>query len=133
MLESGTSAHSSPNLIGIIALVVAAMMWAIYTLLFRRSKLTPVQGAALICFWSAILFLPIYILGGLSHLALASPREIALQALYQGVLMSGVALAAFNRSIALLGPSAATAIIALIPAVASLAAIPILGEIPSRG
>jgi drug/metabolite transporter (DMT)-like permease len=56
-----------------------------------------------------------------------------LQAVYQGVLMSGVAIVSFNRSVALLGPSAATAIIALIPVVASLAAIPVLGELPSGG
>lgn len=85
----------------------------------------------MICFWSALLFLPVYILGGLSRLALASTGEIALQATYQGLLMSGVAIVAFNRSVALLGPSTSTAIIALIPGAAALAAIPVLGEHPS--
>lgn len=133
MVAGGVSAHGGINPLGLIALMTAAAMWAVYTLLFRRSKLTPVQAAALICFWSAVLFLPIYILAGLSRLALASPSEIGLQAIYQGVLMSGVAIVSFNRAVALLGPSAATAIIALIPVVASLAAIPVLGELPSRG
>jgi drug/metabolite transporter (DMT)-like permease len=54
-----------------------------------------------------------------------------LQAVYQGVLMSGLAIFTFNRAVSLLGSSAATAIIALIPAIASLLAIPILGEHPS--
>jgi drug/metabolite transporter (DMT)-like permease len=133
MSTRGASAHSGMSLIGAIALVAAAAMWATYTLLFRRSAMLPTQAAALICFWSAVLFLPIYIAGGLSRLALASYGEIGLQAFYQGVLMSGVALVAFNRSVALLGPSAATAIIALLPAVASLLAIPVLGELPSPG
>lgn len=133
MVAGGASAHGSVNPIGVAALMTAAAMWAVYTLLFRRSALTPVQAAALICFWSAVLFLPVYILGGLSRLALASPSELGLQAVYQGVLMSGVAIVSFNRSVALLGPSAATAIIALIPVVASLAAIPVLGELPSPG
>jgi drug/metabolite transporter (DMT)-like permease len=53
------------------------------------------------------------------------------QAVYQGVLMSGVAIFTFNRTVALLGSSAATAIIALLPAVASLIAIPVLGERPA--
>ena len=131
MVAGGASAHGVPDMRGITALITAAVMWAVYTLLFRRSALTPVQVAALICFWSAVLFLPIYILGGLSRLALASPGELDLQAVYQGVLMSGVAIVSFNRSVTLLGPSAATAIIALIPAVAALAAIPVLGELPS--
>ncbi|SSW67496.1 DMT family transporter [Achromobacter agilis] len=133
MVAGGVSAHGGINPLGLIALMTAAAMWAVYTLLFRRSKLTPVQAAALICFWSAVLFLPIYILAGLSRLALASPSEIGLQAIYQGVLMSGVAIVSFNRAVALLGPSAATAIIALIPVVALLAAIPVLAELPSLG
>jgi drug/metabolite transporter (DMT)-like permease len=131
MVVGGASAHGGVNSVGLPALMTAAAMWAVYTLLFRRSALTPVQAAALICFWSAVLFLPVYILGGFSRLALASSSELALQAVYQGVLMSGVAIVSFNRSVALLGPSAATAIIALIPVVASLAAIPMLGELPS--
>lgn len=133
MVVGGASAHGDANPVGLMALVAAAAMWALYTVLFRRSALSPVQAAALICFWSAVLFLPVYIFGGLSRLALASASEIGLQAVYQGALMSGVAIVSFNRSVALLGPSAATAIIALIPAVAALAAIPILGELPSPG
>lgn len=133
MVLGGASVHGAASPVGLVALVAAAAMWATYTLLFRRSALSPVQAAALICFWSTVLFLPVYILGGLSRLALASPSEIGLQAIYQGALMSGVAIVSFNRSVALLGPSAATAIIALIPAVAALVAIPILGELPSGG
>lgn len=131
MIAGGASGLGGIDPIGLVALMTASAMWAVYTLLFRRSALRPVQAAALICVWSAVLFLPVYVFGGLSRLALASPGEIGLQALYQGVLMSGVAIVSFNRSVALLGPSAATAIIALIPAVAALAAIPILGEVPS--
>jgi drug/metabolite transporter (DMT)-like permease len=37
----------------------------------------------------------------------------------------------FNRAVSLLGSGAATAIVALVPVVASLMAIPILGEIPT--
>jgi len=128
----GTSAASrgAPNLLGLAALLGAALLWAIYTIVFRGSGLSAMQAAALICTWSAILFLPVYAVFGLSRFALASPSELALQVVYQGVLMSCLAVVAFNRAVALLGPSAATAIIALLPAVASLLAIPVLGEIP---
>jgi drug/metabolite transporter (DMT)-like permease len=61
---------------------------------------------------------------------LASPPELAFQVIYQGLFMSCLAAVAFSRAVALLGPSAATAIIALLPVVASLLAIPVLGEIP---
>ncbi|MHA6687534.1 DMT family transporter [Mesorhizobium sp. A556] len=131
LVAAGAAIHGSPSLAGIGALTAAGAMWALYTLLFRRSGLTPIQAASLICIWSAALFLPVYLLFGLSRLDHASVNEIALQVAYQGVLMSGVAIVTFNRAISLLGASAATAIIALVPAAASILAIPILGEIPS--
>lgn len=131
LVTAGAAIHGRPSSAGIGALAAAAAMWAIYTLLFRRSGLTPIQAAALICVWSAGLFLPVYLFLGLSRLSLASPAEIALQAAYQGVLMSCVALVSFNRAVFLLGSVAATVIIALLPAVAALLAIPVLGETPS--
>src|SRR3546814_13147136 len=67
----------------------------------------------------------------LSYFSYASAAEIAVQAVYQGVLMRGVAIFTFNCAVALLGSSAATAIIALHPAVGSLIAIPVLGERPA--
>lgn len=131
LLAATSAAHALPDPLGLAALVLAGALWAVYTLLFRRSGLTPLQAAALICLWSALLFLPPYLLLGLSRLALASPAELAFQGLYQGVLMSGVAIVAFNRAVTLLGSSAASAIIAFVPVAATLLAIPVLGELPA--
>jgi drug/metabolite transporter (DMT)-like permease len=131
LVLAGAATQGPPSPAGLGALAAAAAMWAVYTLLFRKSGLTPIESAALICFWSAALFLPAYLLLGLSRLSHAPAAEIALQAVYQGVLMSGVAIFTFNRAVSLLGSAAATAIIALVPAVASLLAIPVLGETPS--
>ena len=117
--------------LGMGALVCAALMWAVYTLLFRQSRLTPIQSAALICIWSAILYLPVYLGLGLSRFSQAPAGEIALQAGYQGVLMSAVALVAFNRAVNLLGAGASTAIIATIPALTTVVAVPVLDEVPT--
>lgn len=130
LLAAGAATHGAPNPEGLGALILAAAMWAVYTLLFRRSGLTAAQAAALICVWSAIVFLPLYLLLGLSNFGAASAGEIALQAGYQGVLMSAVAIVVFNRAVSILGAGAATAIIAFLPAVATLLAIPVLGEVP---
>lgn len=121
--------HFSPG--GILALVIAAAMWAVYTLRFRRSRLPAIQAAALICVWSAILYLPVYLLAGLSRLGAASFGELAFQAIYQGLLMSAVAIVTFNRAVTLLGAGAATAIIALLPAITTALAFPVLREAPS--
>jgi drug/metabolite transporter (DMT)-like permease len=125
------SSKDRSGLIGSLALVVAAAMWAAYTLRLRGSGLSPLQAAALICFWSAISYVPIYVASGLSSLAQASASELLFQSLYQGLLMSVVAIFAFNRAIASLGPKAAATIIALVPVTATLFAIPVLHEFPS--
>ncbi|RDJ23177.1 DMT family transporter [Bosea caraganae] len=124
-------ANGAFNPSGLIALALAAAMWALYTLIFRRTGLSALQAAALICFWSALLFLPVYLWLGLGHLDHASMQELVLQGIYQGILMSVVAVITFNRAVALLGSAAATAMIALVPVAASLIAIPVLGEVPS--
>lgn len=130
LIGAGAALRGVPNPLGIAALLGAALLWAVYTIVFRRSGLSAMQAAALSCTWSAILFLPVYLFLGLSRLELASPSELVFQVIYQGIFMSCLAVVAFNRAVALLGPSAATAIIALLPMVASLLAIPVLGEMP---
>lgn len=117
--------------VGALSLVAAAVLWALYTLRLRRTRLTPLQAAALICFWSAIVYLPFYVGLGLSNLAHASRMELLFQAIYQGFLMSVVAIFAFNKAVFSLGGRAAAAIIALVPVAATAVAIPVLGEWPS--
>src|ERR1700739_613569 len=116
---------------GAAALITAAVLWAVYTLRLPRAGVTPLQAAALICFWSAILYLPLYLGLGLSSLTHASEGELVFQSIYQGIMMSVVALFAFNRAVVFLGPRAAAVIIALGPVTAALLAIPVLGEWPS--
>lgn len=115
--------------------VCAAMLWAAYTIAMRKSGLAPLTGAAIVCVWSAILFLPPYAIYALATggagLAHASWSEIAGQTLIQGVLSSVVALYAYNRAIAILGSSRGAALGSLVPVLATLAAIPILGEFPA--
>jgi drug/metabolite transporter (DMT)-like permease len=133
LVISNASSNGRPNLGGIASLILAAAMWGIYTLRFRRSGLTPLQAAALVCFWSALFYLPPYLLFGLSHLVSASVQELTFQVVYQGFLMSVVAVVAFNRAATLLGAGAAGAIIALLPVIVAALAVPVLREIPSGG
>jgi drug/metabolite transporter (DMT)-like permease len=116
---------------GTAALVTAAVLWAVYTLRLPRAGVTSLQATALICFWSAILYLPLYLGLSLSSLTHASEGELVFQSIYQGIMMSVVALFAFNRAVSLLGPRAAAVIIALMPVTATLLAIPVLDEWPS--
>jgi drug/metabolite transporter (DMT)-like permease len=113
------------------ALVAAAVLWAVYTLRLPRAGVTSLQAAALICFWSAIAYLPLYLGLSLSNLTSVSEGELVFQSIYQGIIMSVVALFAFNRAVVLLGPRAAAVISALVPVTTTLLAIPVLDEWPS--
>lgn len=78
------------------------------------------QAAALICTWSAILFLPVYVFFGLSRPLSDLSGPVHEQSCGHGVQSRDCAA----RSLA------ATAIIALLPVVASLLAILVLGQVP---
>jgi len=96
-----------------------------------RKRADSTSGCGIDLFWSAIFYLPIYVGFSLSNLRYASGRELLFQSLYQGFMMSVVAIFAFNCAIASLGFRAAAAIVALVPATAAVLAIPVLGEVPS--
>jgi drug/metabolite transporter (DMT)-like permease len=131
LVWSHAPGEGQANTIGVLSLIVAAAMWALYTLRLKASGLSPLQATALICFWSAIFYLPIYLGAGLSDLSRASAGELLFQSAYQGVLMSVVAVLAFNRAVASLGPRASSAIVALVPVAVVLFAMPVLNEFPS--
>jgi hypothetical protein len=82
LVEAGAASDGAPNAIGLLALVGAALRSIQSS--FDAVACHPAQAAALICTWSAILFLPAYVLLGLSRLPLTSSSELAVQTIYQG-------------------------------------------------
>ncbi|WP_407529336.1 DMT family transporter [Methylobacterium oryzisoli] len=122
--------RSTEELYGYAMFLSAATLWAIGTVRMRRSTLRPIEATALICVVSCVVYLPPYFALGYSKLAAAPAAELILQLVYQGLLASVVALIAFNRSLALIGRRT-PAFTALVPVIATLLAIPVLGEIPN--
>jgi drug/metabolite transporter (DMT)-like permease len=116
--------------LGVALCLCAACTWASYAIVLRRSKLDPLHAAALVSTGSGLLYSPIYLATQGFGLFDAPLRDIVAQALFQGVLVSIVALYFFGQGIAILGASAGAAFGALTPAMAALLAIPILGETP---
>jgi drug/metabolite transporter (DMT)-like permease len=113
---------------GHLMFLAAAAMWGIYTLAFRRSGLTPWQGALVVNGLSLVCFLPAYLLFLEPRVLSASPGDLALQILLQGFGSGLVALALFGLAVNRLGASRGSAFTSLAPAIATLLAIPILGE-----
>lgn len=116
---------------GHLLFLTAAFMWACYAIILRQSRLDPLHGAALVALGSCLLYLPVYFVTEGGHAFGAPLRDLAFQALFQGVAVSILALFFFGKGITLLGASAGAAFSALTPALAALLAIPILGEVPA--
>lgn len=116
---------------GHLLVLTGALLWAIYTIAFRRSGLSAVEGAAVIAAWSTILVLPFGVLPLIEALAHGRGGEVAVQALVQGGLSGVVAVVLFGVAILRLGASRAAAFAALIPALVAMLAIVFLGEVPS--
>ena len=113
---------------GHLAFLACGAAWGLSTVQMRRAGISALDATALTCVIS-LLYVPPYLLSGVSRLAAAPWQELALQAVYQGVLASAVALLAFNRAVALLGPRA-PGFTALVPVLATLGAAAVLDEVP---
>lgn len=115
-------------LIGDALFITAGVLWAIYTVAYRKSGLDPWHGAALICFWSSVLVVPIWILSTNALLLSAPIADIALQVAAQGILGGLLGLAAYGAAIRHLGASLAAASGAVVPALTAIGSIFLLGE-----
>jgi drug/metabolite transporter (DMT)-like permease len=112
--------------------LAASFLTAGGTVVMRQAKLAPLHAAALVSTGSLVVYLPIYLALPGSRLAQVPIGELALQAMFQGVLVTIVALVLYGRAVVALGASRGAAFGALVPALSALFAIPLLGEWPSR-
>src|SRR6185312_14153942 len=115
---------------GHVLLLSASFVYAIYTFAFRRSGMTPIEATGVIAFWSLLMTLPFGIPEVIDLVRAGHGHEVLFQAVLQGLFSGLIALVAYNTGVEKLGASKAAAFVALVPVVATLIAIPILGERP---
>jgi len=115
---------------GAMLALFAALMWAIFTVVMRRADLDPLHAAALVSVGSLAIYLPVYLAWRGAALARIPLTELAIQVVFQGVLVTIVSLLLYGRAVALLGAPRGAAFGALVPALTALIAIPLLGEWP---
>ncbi len=116
--------------VGYLLMLLTAALWAAFTLAQRRSGLDPWMATAVVGVGSFLGFTPFYLVShGLSVFQHAW-GEIALHGLYQSVASGIIALAAYGIAIQHLGAQRAATFSSLVPALAALLAIPVLGELP---
>ncbi len=102
--------------------------WATFTLLLRRYPIPPLAATVATTLGSAVVYLPIWWLFLPSTLGQAPAAEIAMQAAYQGVLVVFVAMLLYTFAVRQLGPQTVALLMAVVPGLSALAAVPVLGE-----
>lgn len=111
----------------------ASVSWALYSVLCRRWRLDAVPATCAIAIGCLASYVPLYAAAaaaGLipSQLASAPLSEIAFQAVYQGAFAMLIAGMAFTQVVKTFGPVRTTMITAVVPMLAAVLAIPLLGE-----
>lgn len=119
---------ASEQMWGDMLFLGASMSWSAYTVFVRAWRVTALQATAIVAPLSMIAYLPVYLLFLPSNLLIAPLGEVFLQGIFQGFLSVIVALLAFTRAVAALGPVVTIMMTSVVPGTAALAAIPLLHE-----
>ena len=118
---------------GHLILIATGILWAGYALIVRRAAVPALNATAIVAVGSAVVYLPLYVVALPKQIGAAPLTDILLQAGFQGVLVSVVAIYAFNRSAEVLGPVAGASLPALIPVATLGLGVVVLGEPAGRG
>jgi len=111
--------------------LAAAFLWACFTVIMSKGKLDSLHAAALVSTGSLLIYLPIYLAMFGTRLTLLPTPDLAVQTIYQGILVTIVSLVFYGSAMDILGMSGGAAFGALVPALTGLLAIPLLGEWPN--
>jgi drug/metabolite transporter (DMT)-like permease len=112
---------------GHLCFLAASSLWAVYTVVFRQSGLTPVHALAIGTFWSAVAGLPVLLWAGVPFEG-AGTQAIIIMALLQGVLMGVLSLLFYGHAVQVLGAAETGAFGALVPMLALVGGAAFLGE-----
>lgn len=120
------------TLLGDALFVCAGLCWGMFGALSRRWHVDPLRVTGVVAVLAFAIFAPGFLVwSDLDRIANAGAGMLTMQLLAQGAGAGLVAVLAFSRAVALLGPGRAGFFGALVPGAASLLAIPVLGEVPT--
>lgn len=123
-----TSNTTAQVMLGDLMFIAASAVWALFGILLKRWKVRAFNVTLGVVAYSAMAYLPVYALFLPKQLDQASIEQIALQAIFQGVIVVCVAMWTYAKAAELIGPSKLAILTSLVPATATLMAIPLLGE-----
>lgn len=114
--------------LGDILFFLSAVWWGIFTVLLKQWKLSAWHSMASVAIWSAVIYLPIYILFIPKHFQEAEPVHLLVQGVFHGVLVVIIATLTYVAAIERLGAFKTGSIVTLAPFIAAVIAVPLLNE-----
>ncbi len=124
-----TGFRGSSSALGLF--IAGGALWALYTVVAKGAGLNAWVATAAVSATSMVAYgLPYLTIRGFAFLD--HPWQgLVVQALYQGALVSVVALFCYSKAVLLLGASIGACFAALVPAMAMVGGLLLLGEVPS--
>ena len=121
--------HWSPaSAFGDLLIFLGSVCWAIYSVLAARWGYSAWGLTCAIAFGSFVAYLPVYFLWLPKALEAAPLSAIITQGLYQGIFATILAMLTYLKAISILGTERCAPLLALVPIVIGLVAVPLLDE-----
>jgi drug/metabolite transporter (DMT)-like permease len=116
------------TLTGDLLMLLASITWAAYSVLVKKWVYDPWLLTRFVALASCLVFMPIYVLWLPKGLHEVPMEMLVLQGLYQGLGPTIIAMVLFLKAVDILGAERTGALVALVPVMAGLGAVPLLDE-----
>lgn len=113
---------------GHLMFLTGSGLWAIYSVIFRQSRLSPLHGLVIGLFWGTLLATPLLLATGNVSFAKASLGDITVMIVLQSFVIGILAMFLFGYAVQILGAAETAAFGALTPILALLGGVAFLGE-----
>jgi len=116
------------SLIGDALFLSASTCWAVFVVFARKWQIRPVEATIALAVGAALIYLPIYALLLPKKIAEAPVWEVIGQGAYQGLLSVVASTLVYTRVLMTFGPTKTAMLTAVVPGLAAILAVPLLGE-----
>lgn len=113
---------------GDLLFFLSAICWGTFTVLLRQWKLSAWHSMAGVAIWSAIIYIPIYLIFLPHNLSTPEPMHLLIQTIFNGVFVVIIATLTYVEAIKRLGAFKTGSIVTLAPFIAAIVAVPLLNE-----
>lgn len=113
---------------GAIFFIGSAMCWAVFSILLKRWTFTAWQAMVSLAVWSAVLYLPFYVIFVKSQFSTVAWQHLAVQGVFHSVIVVIIATLSYAKAVEKIGVLKAGTIANIAPFAAAVLAVPLLNE-----